>query len=133
MTERIFRTHNKTTLKTTLSGCKQGDMYSVMHRWDNEDKAFPVERFPELLLELAEGDDEEHPAAAVRHESEWCLSYYTSRDLIWENVERSEIEPRHMKDVPPGEVLRLWELLSRGELGEIEQQPWLAGYGNDPE
>ena len=74
---------------------------------------------------LAEMDpaDREHPSVSPTHESEWCLEYYISGLLIWENLE--ENEPRHRNTVPPEEVLRLWHKSAAGRIAEIDGEPWL--------
>ena len=79
----------------------------------------------EVLSQL-DTDDIEHVSVSLSHESEWCLGAYPSGLLVYENLE--EGEPRHMNGVPRSTVLELWQLLARGQLEEIEQQPWLPGY-----
>jgi hypothetical protein len=98
----------------------------VTHRYGG-DSNLPPERFEELFDELDEREDEEHPCVCVRTPDDWALSYYESGLLVWENTESGE--PRHMKSVDRGLVLKLWRRLAIGDLEAIEQQDWRAGYG----
>ncbi len=83
------------------------------------------EALDRLLDELSTAD-EEHPDVSVTDESEWCLNVYRSGHIVWENLE--EGEPRHMLHVQRGEARRLLGLVARGELAEVEAQPWRPGY-----
>jgi len=81
----------------------------------------------QILAELDINDDE-HPDVSLTHESEWSLAAYSSGLLVYENIEAGD--PRHMKNVSRDQVLRLWCMLSEGQLAEIEAERWLPGYGN---
>jgi hypothetical protein len=84
-----------------------------------------VERMREVLAEL-DAEDEEHGSVSLTHESEWCLGAYPGGLLVWENLEGDE--PRHMNNVSRERMLELWIKLSRGELADIEREPWRPGY-----
>jgi hypothetical protein len=84
-----------------------------------------VERMREVLAEL-DAEDEEHGSVSLTHESEWCLGAYPGGLLVWENLEGGE--PRHMNGVSRERMLELWIKLARGELAEIEREPWRPGY-----
>lgn len=101
--------------------------YFVQRRWgDSEDE--PTEaKMRECLAEL-DTPDREHPDTWLQHESGWTLAVYENGLLVWENLE-SDGDPRHLPRVSREEAIRLWLLLSRGELDEIESLPWQAGYG----
>jgi hypothetical protein len=75
-------------------------------------------------------DDEEHPDVSLTHESEWSLGAFGSGLLIWENLETENNEARHMKNVPKEKVLELWRKLAEGKIDEINEEPWLPGYGS---
>lgn len=79
-------------------------------------------------LEELRTPDPEHPDTWLGHESGWTLSVSESGLVVWENSEM-ESEPRHMQHVSRDEALRLWLLLSRGELEEIESLAWKDGNG----
>jgi len=100
--------------------------FHITHRMGNSEADPPLDRLPALLEEF-DPEDVEHPDVSVTHESEWCLSAFPSGLLVWENLE--EGDPRYVKDVPREKVLQLWELLSRGEIGQINLEPWLEGCG----
>ena len=100
--------------------------YHVNRRWGDTDDNPSVQQMTEGLAEL-DVEDIEHPDVALIHESGWCLGAYPSGLLVWENLESGE--PSHMCGVSRDRVLELWQRLSRGELAEIESEPWKAGYG----
>ncbi len=81
-----------------------------------------------VLAELDGYTDDEHPDVSLTHESEWCLSAFPDGLLVWEIAEESGV-PRHMSGVPRSEVRRLWAALARGDLAEVNAQPWRQGYG----
>ena len=103
--------------------------YFVNTRWGGGEDSPSEPRMREILAELdaKENGDDEHPDVSLVHESEWALSAFADGLLVWENLE--EGEPRHMRNVPRERVLELWLKLSRGEIGSIENEPWLPGYG----
>src|SRR4051794_25164965 len=80
----------------------------------------------EVLAQL-DARDPEHPDAWLSHESGWTLSIFESGLAVWENLESSR-EPRHQIDVSRQEALDLWLKLARGEIAEIEKEPWLPGH-----
>lgn len=95
-------------------------------RWGRAESEPTVAQMREALSEL-DAEDDEHPDASLKHESEWALSAFGGGLLIWENVEAGA--PRHMTNVSRDKVLQLWIALSRGDLASIEKEPWLPGYG----
>ncbi|HEX8456329.1 MAG TPA: hypothetical protein VF656_03325 [Pyrinomonadaceae bacterium] len=101
--------------------------FNIVHRggWF-EDKP-SIEMFEELYNERFIEDDE-HLSVSVAHESEWYLSLYPDGEIVWENVEATDNEPRHMDDVPKDKVLELWTKLANGDIESIEAEPWLPGY-----
>lgn len=101
--------------------------YWVNHLMGNSDIEFPLESLGDLYAELDKADQEDTDVS-LTHESEWCLSAFSSGLLIWENV-AGEGEPKHMRNVSKDKVLELWSLLSRGSIEEIAQQDWVPGYG----
>lgn len=102
--------------------------YWVNHLMGNSDIEFPLESLPDLYEELSSSDSE-HRDVSLSHESEWCLSAFSSGLLVWENV-AGEGEPMHMRDVTKEKVIHLWSLLSKGSISEIDKENWLPGYGN---
>src|SRR5262245_54381110 len=87
-----------------------------------------TERLRELLRSL-DIDDPEHPDVALKHETEWCLSAFSSGLLVWENGEAAGNNARHMRSVPREKVLDLWLKLARGDIAAVDVEPWQRGYG----
>lgn len=79
-----------------------------------------------FLAEL-DASDEEHPDAALIHESGWTLSVFEGGLVVYENVESGD-NPRHLLGVSRDKALALWEALARGNFGEIESESWSPGY-----
>ena len=102
--------------------------YWVSHLMGNSDVEFPLSSLPELYAELSKAD-QEHTDVSVTHESEWCLSAFSSGLLVWENV-AGEGEPRHMRNVPKAKTIELWSLLASGAIEVINNESWLTGYGS---
>ena len=102
--------------------------YHITHRWGDMEDEPPLDSLSALYDEL-EYEDEEHTSVSLTHESEWDLGAYGGGLLIWENLETENNEARHMENVPKEKVLELWRKLAQGKLSEINQEPWLPGYG----
>lgn len=99
----------------------------VQARWGDSEDNPSADRMREVLDEL-DVSDPEHPDTWLVHESEWTLSAFESGLIIWDNPELSD-GPRYREQVSRDEVLHLWELLSRGEIEEIESLSWKEGSG----
>ena len=98
------------------------------HRYGAMESNPPLEKLPELLAELSDQlDDTEHGSVALTHASQWCLGVSHGGYLTFENLEEDD-EPRHMANVSPDKIIRLWESLARGDLAAIESEPWETGY-----
>ena len=102
--------------------------YWVNHLMGNSDVAYPIESLTDLYAELSNAD-KEHTDVSLTHETEWCLSAFSSGLLVWENV-AGDGEPKHMHNVPKEKVIHLWSLLAQGSVSEINNENWLAGYGS---
>jgi hypothetical protein len=83
----------------------------------------------EVLAELDEPLDPEHPDVSIIHESEWSLGAFPSGLVIWENVADPMARPRHLRDVPRDKVRQLWMALAAGDIERVDREPWLTGYG----
>ena len=96
---------------------------------DRQRNELVLSELERLYAEL-ESSDEEHTDVSVRGgpDCEWCLSAFRSRLLVWENVEESDVSPRHMHAVPRERVIALWGKLAVGDLAAIESEPWKPGY-----
>ena len=86
------------------------------------------EAIDQVLAELDEPADAEHPDVSIQVESGWCLSAYQSDRLVWENVEDAG-PPRHMRAVSRERMRELFRRVAAGELEAVETSPWLPGYG----
>jgi hypothetical protein len=94
----------------------------------NSDVEFPLGSLPDLYAELSEAG-QEHTDVSLTHESEWCLSAFSSGLLVWENV-AGDGETMHMFNVPEVKTIELWSLLASGSIDEINKEDWLPGYGS---
>ena len=84
-------------------------------RWSGSERNPSVERLRALLQELdIRVEDIEHPDVSLTHETEWCLSAFSSGLLIWENLEAEDETAKHMRGVPREKVLALWLKLTEG-------------------
>lgn len=100
--------------------------FIVMHRMGNHERDPDVATLPDLIAEL-DHDDAEHPDVAIRTPEGWTLSAMQGGDVYWENIEddAGDATVRHMHAVPRDRVLELFRAVARGELDEVEAQPWL--------
>ncbi len=103
--------------------------YHITHRMGDTEEEPPLDSLSALYDEL-EYEDEEHPDVSLTHESEWNLGAYGGGLLIWENLETTNNEVRHMKNVSKEKVLELWRKLAEGKIDEINREAWLPGYGS---
>ena len=101
--------------------------YWINHLMGNSDVEFPLSSLEELYSELSQAN-QEHTDVSLTHESEWCLTAFSSGLLVWENV-AGEGEPQHMLNVPKEKTLELWSLLANGSIDAINKENWLPGYG----
>jgi len=81
----------------------------------------------QVLTELDEPLDPEHPDVSIVHKSGWSLGAFPSGLLIWEHLD--ENQPKHMRSVSRAEIRRLWFALAAGDLDTVHSQPWNDGYG----
>jgi hypothetical protein len=102
--------------------------YWVNHLMGESSLDTPLESLAAVYDELS-NSDVENTDVSLTHESEWCLSAFSSGLLVWENV-AGEGEPKHMKGVAKEKVIELWKSLSAGSISDIDQEEWLSGYGN---
>jgi hypothetical protein len=106
------------------------DRFHIYTRWGAAVSQPSVEQMRAALAEL-DAEDVEQPDTSLEHESGWGLSAFGSGALVWENVESDEL-PRHMKGLTRERVLELWLKLAAGKIAEIDEEPWLPGYGSPP-
>lgn len=102
--------------------------YWVNHLMGASSMEFPIDSLPSLYSELS-NSDAENTDVYLTHETEWCLSAFSSGLLIWENV-AGEGDPKHMKATPEEKVIELWTKLSKGNIALIDEESWLPGYGS---
>lgn len=100
--------------------------FIVMHRMGNHERDPDVATLPVLIAEL-DAEDAEHPDVAIRTADGWTLSAVQGGDVYWENIEDDSDDAvvRYMRDVTRERTLALFRALARGDLGEVEAQPWL--------
>ncbi|WP_433833261.1 hypothetical protein ACQP2E_18375 [Actinoplanes sp. CA-015351] len=101
--------------------------FTLMHR-DGDTEDGDVSRIPDLLAELDEPRDDEHPDIAISDDdTAWSLSAFQGGLVVWENVEDSA-EPQHMANVPRAELHRVMLLVAEGRLDEVGRLDWRPGY-----
>jgi hypothetical protein len=98
--------------------------YHVTH-WTGADSVLPLERFPELLDELSNADDE-HPDVTVTHETEWSLAVYKSGFVVLENLEQGG--PAHMGPIDRPTTLSLMVAVAEGRIDDVQSASWKPGY-----
>jgi hypothetical protein len=81
------------------------------------------------LLDSLSPRDPEHRDVSLNHQTGWSITVLNGGRVIFENVKTGE-GPWHMNGKPRDEILRLWKMLSEGEIESLQEQPWLDGYGN---
>jgi hypothetical protein len=99
----------------------------LTHRTGRMEPFTTATQLAELLAELDDTDDAEHPDVAVSTQSGWTLSGFRAGHLVWENVETDQA-PRHQVALSRTEQLRLLTLLAHGDLDEVERADWQPGY-----
>ncbi len=102
--------------------------YWVNHLMGKSSVDYSLDLLGSLYDELSDADSE-NTDVSLTHESEWCLSAFSSGLVIWENV-AGEGEPKHMSNLARENVIKLWKLLSTGNISDVDQEQWQPGYGN---
>ena len=100
--------------------------FFVTHRMGNSERDPDIARLPDLLAEL-DVDDPEHTDVAIRTPEGWTLSAMQHGDVYWENIEDDAAVAvvRYMRRLPRERTLELFRAVARGDLDEVEAQPWL--------
>ncbi|MGW5782262.1 hypothetical protein [Streptomyces sp. NPDC003863] len=84
---------------------------------------------PALIAELDGPLDDEHPDVAVTDdESSWHVSAFQGGNMVFENLDDSDIEPRHLQSVSREDMIRTMTLLAHGDMAALEQLEWSPGY-----
>jgi len=89
---------------------------------------FSADLIDDLIGELDQAGDSEHPDVAVSADDGWTLSAFPSGLVVWENVESPGHEPRHAHDVARPDLRRLLLAVGTSDLGQVENFDWLPGY-----
>jgi hypothetical protein len=99
--------------------------FTVMHRMGDHEHDPDAASLPDLIAEL-DGDDAEHPDVAIRTPDGWTMSAMQGGDVYWENIEddADDAVVRYMRALPRDRALELFRAVARGDLGEVEAQPW---------
>ena len=85
----------------------------------------------DLIGELDGMSDLEHPDVSVTDdESGWCLSYFQNGLAVFENLNGSDIGPRHMTGISREYALGLMSSVGRGEISTVNQLAWEPGYSS---
>jgi hypothetical protein len=86
-----------------------------------------AESIREVLVQLDEPPDDEHPDVSICHTSGWTLSAFQSGRLIWENDEDGG-GLFHMAQASRRTISRLFTAIASDDLTSVHDQPWLTGY-----
>ena len=100
--------------------------FIVTHRMGNQERDPDVATSRNLVAEL-DSDDAEHPDVAISTAEGWTLSAMQGGDVYWENIEDDAdgAVVRYMRELSRERALELFRAVARGDLGEVEAQPWL--------
>ncbi|MDI3291661.1 hypothetical protein [Polyangium sp. 15x6] len=98
--------------------------FIVTHRYGNEERWTDSRLIPQLVGELDDSEDVEHPCVAVADESGLALSAYVDGQVIYENVEDDESIPRCLVGITRRDQIRLLTALAEGRLDELEAENW---------
>jgi hypothetical protein len=79
----------------------------------------PISRRRDLIRELDDLADAEHPDVALSDETGWPLSAFPDGRVLCHDVEGDD-PPLQLFGVGRGEVVRLLEALTRGDFSAIE-------------
>lgn len=101
--------------------------FQCTYRWGKQD-ADPTSEQLRALLDELELVDDEHPDVSVTHESEWCLSAFSSGLVMFENV-AGDGEPRHLCGCTRDQMLAMFDELGRRDLSAVNARPWRLGSG----
>lgn len=89
-----------------------------------------LERMREMIQELDEDEteDADHPdISLVNDQIGWSISLYPNGIATLENLnDESDLTPRFIPKVTRAEALKLWVLLSQGELDDLLALNWLS-------
>ncbi|GHH36373.1 hypothetical protein [Streptomyces candidus] len=96
-------------------------MYDVHGNAVDEPDADTVRR---LVQEGLAATDTDNPDVSLTHESGWSLSAFAGGLLLWENVEDETAAAGSLDKVAEEEVLRLFALLSGGEVEKVAELDW---------
>jgi hypothetical protein len=88
----------------------------------------PLDALAELLDELDQLADSEHPDVAVATEDGWSLSVFRSGFVMFENVELDG-PVRHMTCADRAALLALLTAFATGDRAAVEAAAWQPGRG----
>ncbi|WP_157877426.1 hypothetical protein [Streptomyces odonnellii] len=84
---------------------------------------------PSLVAELDGPIDDEHPDVSVTDdESSWIVSAFQGGTVVLENLDDSDVEPRHLPHASRMEAVQVMAMLARGDLAALQQLDWRPGY-----
>lgn len=84
---------------------------------------FTVERHGELLDDLAHADDE-HPDVSLSDDEGWCLSFFRSGLVVFENIDDDVDSSLRLRDVSREQQLQLMAWLDAGQFDLIQALDW---------
>ena len=99
--------------------------FVVTHLNGEMERDVPFSHFEDLLAELKHGDAE-HFDVSVKHESEWCVSFFKSGRVVLENLE--EGEPMNLGPVQRADAIEIMNEIAEGRIGDARSRPWRPGY-----
>lgn len=83
------------------------------------------QRLHELLLELDDADDAEHPDLSVTHSSGWVLTYTQTRNLLIEHLDRPDPRgPLILRKVSHEQALLIFMRLAASNLDGVLREDW---------
>lgn len=100
--------------------------FLVVHADGRHDEAYPLDKL-HLLPKQVKGLADAEQCVALTNETEWCLSYHATGDLLWENNLGDLMDTWYMSNVSEEKLLQLWMLLIESEIEKIKQEDWIKG------
>jgi hypothetical protein len=107
--------------------------YQIGDGWGESADNPSVEDMQKFLDKL-DIDDEEHCEVWLTNDlTDWTLSCFPNNTIVfYESSENSGYKPRHLTSVSRNKMLELWEKLAKGQIDELEKEPWKAGHTSEP-
>lgn len=100
--------------------------YLVVHADGRHEEGYPLNQL-HLLPQQVNGVADPEQCVALTNDTEWCLSYHATGDLLWENNLGDLMDTWYLSNVSEDKLVQLWSLLAEGEIEKIKLENWIKG------